>query len=56
MTKEMRPAHRADVLTHALVYYAFVSKQKLGNEILKYVMCLLLAIYQSHVPVHNCVL
>lgn len=30
MTKEMRPAHRVDVLTHALLYYGFSIKQKLG--------------------------
>lgn len=30
MTKEMRPAHRIDVLTHALLYYGFSTKQKLG--------------------------
>ena len=30
MTKEMRPAHRVDILAHALLYYAFMSKQKLG--------------------------
>ena len=29
MTKEMRPAHRLDVLSHALLYYASTSKQKL---------------------------
>ena len=32
MTKEMRPAHRLDVLTHALLYYAFTSKQKLRKS------------------------
>ena len=31
MTKEMRPAHRIDVLAHALLYYAFMSKEKLGE-------------------------
>lgn len=31
MTKEMRPAHRIDVLTHALLYYGLRSKQKLGK-------------------------
>ena len=30
MTKEMRPAHRTEVLTHALLYYAFTTKQRLG--------------------------
>jgi len=32
MTKEMRPAHRVDILSHALLYYGFKTKQKLGNE------------------------
>jgi len=31
MTKEMRPAHRVDVLSHALLYYGFKTKQKLGK-------------------------
>ena len=31
MTKEMRPAHRIDVLTHALVYYGIKKKKKLGK-------------------------
>ena len=31
MTKEMRPAHRINVLSHALLYYASISKSKLGN-------------------------
>ena len=31
MTKEMRPAHRIDVLTQALVYYGLKSKSKLGK-------------------------
>ena len=29
MTKEMRPAHRIDVLAHALVYYGMKTKDKL---------------------------
>jgi hypothetical protein len=29
MTKEMRPAHRADILSHALIYYGYKTKQKL---------------------------
>lgn len=33
MTKEMRPAHRVDILSHALLYYGFKTKQKLGNEL-----------------------
>ena len=32
MTKEMRPAHRVDILSHTLLYYGFKTKQKLGNE------------------------
>jgi len=31
MTKEMRPAHRVDVLSHALLYYGFKTEQKLGK-------------------------
>ena len=30
MTKEMRPSHRVDVLTHALLHYGHKTKQKLG--------------------------
>ena len=30
MTKEMRPAHRIDVLAHALVHYGMKTKAKLG--------------------------
>ena len=32
MTKEMCSAHRVDILSHALLYYGFKTKQKLGNE------------------------
>jgi len=32
MTKEMRPAHRTDVLVHALVYYGIQKKEKLGKN------------------------
>ncbi len=34
MTKEMRPAHCIDVLSHALVYYGIRKKAKLGIAIL----------------------
>ena len=30
ITKEMRPSHRVDVLTHALLFYGLNTKQKLG--------------------------
>ena len=30
MTKEMRASHRTDVLTSALLFYGFKTKQKLG--------------------------
>ena len=30
MTKEMRPAHRVDVITHALLHYGYKTKKKLG--------------------------
>ena len=37
MTKEMRPAHRVDVLSHALLYYASLKIDKLGTvEIISY--------------------
>ena len=29
MTKEMRPSHRIDVLSHALLYYGSMTKKKL---------------------------
>ena len=29
MTKEMRPAHRVDIISHALLYYGIKTKQKL---------------------------
>ena len=32
MTKEMRPAHRTDILCHVLLYYGSKTKQKLGND------------------------
>ncbi len=31
MTKEMRPSHRIDVLSSALVYYGIKKKEKLGE-------------------------
>ena len=31
MTKEMRPAHRIDVLSSALLYYGLQTKEKLGK-------------------------
>lgn len=41
MTKEMRPAHRIDVLTHALLYYGITTKKKLGiiAIVCVYTMC-----------------
>ena len=30
MTKEMRPSHRTDVLSSALIYYGIQTKEKLG--------------------------
>ena len=30
ITKEMRPSHRVDVLTHALFFYGLNTKQRLG--------------------------
>ena len=34
MTKEMRPAHRIDVLSDALIYYGIMTKKKLGTIII----------------------
>lgn len=34
MTKEMRPSHRVDVLTSALVYYGIRTKEKLREYII----------------------
>lgn len=34
MTKEMRPAHRIDVLVHALVYYGIKKKKKLCKSVI----------------------
>ncbi len=31
MTKEMRPSHRIDVLSSALIYYGIQTKEKLGK-------------------------
>ena len=39
MTKEMRPAHRTDVLAHALVYYGMKTKAKLGVQHYIHVYC-----------------
>ena len=33
MTNEMRPAHRRDVLVHALVCYGMKTKEKLGIDL-----------------------
>ena len=54
--KEMRPAHRVDVLTHALQYYAFTRKEKLGikfhcnifvSQVSKSCPCTQLHVYHS---------
>lgn len=34
ITKEMRPSHREDILTHALVYYGMRTKKNLANLML----------------------
>ena len=31
MTKEMRPSHHVNVITHALLHYGYKTKQKLGR-------------------------
>ena len=33
MTKEMRPSHRIDVLSGALIYYGIKTKKKLGKTL-----------------------
>ena len=43
MTKEMRPAHRVDVLSHALLYYASLKTEKLGRLIV-----IVTSIYNIH--------
>lgn len=40
MTKEMRPAHRIEVLVHALVYYGIKRKQKLGEKQMGVCVCI----------------
>ena len=35
MTKEMRPAHRIDILVHALIYYGMKKKEKLCKHKIK---------------------
>ena len=32
MTKEMRPSHRIDVLSSALIYYGINTKERLGTK------------------------
>ena len=34
MTKEMRPSHRIDVLSHALAHYGWKKKEKLGTQVM----------------------
>ena len=41
MTKEMRPSHRIDVLSHALLYYGHVTKQKLCKSTIITIVCML---------------
>lgn len=44
MTKEMRPSHRIDVLTHALWYYGFLTKNKL-RKFLALIYCMLVKLF-----------
>lgn len=39
MTKEMRPAHRIDVLTSALVFYGIRTKERLGMYPHMHMLC-----------------
>lgn len=47
MTKEMRPAHRTDVLAHALIYHGMVKKERLCMLIVHYnsIIVIMLLIY-----------
>ena len=42
MTKEMRPAHRIDVLTHALLHYGRCATENIGILPLLHDFCLLI--------------
>ena len=48
MTKEMRPAHRIDVLSGGLEYYVIQRKQKLGMYMCTYAF--ILYIYSAYIP------
>ena len=53
MTKEMRPVHRTDILTHALLYYRLQKKKSLG----KFIIVNKCAQQQlSYIYSHNCFL
>lgn len=46
MTKEMRPAHRVDVLSHALLYYGHTTKNKLCEyNCILYIVAIWLLLY-----------
>ena len=47
MTKEMRPAHRVDILTHALLYYAHSAKRALRKKIQLYILYVVMYILFS---------
>ena len=48
MTKEMHPSHRIDVLSHALLYYAYQKTDKLGKLLSKNYQPLLLYNYVAN--------
>ena len=52
MTKEMRPAHRIDVLTHALVYYGMTTKKKIGNILHARIQIMQLVYKLMHTAAH----
>ena len=41
MTKEIRPAHRVDIISQALLYYGIKTKQKLRESFSQYELYLL---------------
>ena len=49
MSKEMRPSHTVDILSHALLHYAYKTKEKLG--LLLFLVCCTTCL---HTDVHVC--
>ena len=51
MTKEMRPALRIDILSHALAYYGMQTKEKLG---LTYTVIKTIRVYEHFLSSSTC--